>query len=127
MVLNEKEFDVGVLSQARRMDYDDLLLMLKILVPYKEKLTLLLDVLHSEDDFIKFLDLFAGGTITIPSRSRLYFVMFNIDVYRYYNDHKDMPDGVSMTLKRFHITKQRLNAILKRVSAFDNKPFIKVD
>ena len=118
--------DVGVLSQSRKMTYDDVLLMLKILVPYKDKLSLLLDVLHSEDDFIKFLDLFAGNTITIPSRSRLYFVMFNIDVYRFYHEHKDLPDGVSMTLKRFHITKQRLNAILQRVSVFDDQPFIKV-
>lgn len=107
----------GILSQRQEMTYDDILLMLNMLKPYKETLTVLLDLFKSEDDFIKFLDLFAGRQISIPSRSRLFFVMFNIDVYRYYNSHLNEPDILKRTAKHFDITTQRVQAICDRVAA----------
>ena len=109
--------EVGILSQRQEMTYDDLLLMINMLSPYKETLNLFLDLFKSEDEFIKFLDLFAGRQISLPSRSRLYFVMFNIDVYRYYQSHKNDPDVLHKTAKHFDITTQRVNAILDRVQA----------
>lgn len=117
--------DVGILSQRQDMSYEDLLLMINMLRPYKETLTLFLDLFKSEDEFIKFLDLFAGRQISLPSRSRLYFVMFNIDVYRYYQNHKDAvkelkykvdKEAVKKTADHFNITTQRVNAIIERVT-----------
>lgn len=107
----------GILSQRREMSYDDLLLMINMLSSYKDTLNLFLDLFKSEKEFIKFLDLFAGRQISLPSRSRIYFVMFNIEVFRYYQSHKNEPDVLRMTAKRFNITTQRVTAIVDRVTA----------
>ena len=109
--------DTGILSQRREMSYDDLLLMINMLSSYKDTLTLFLDLFKSEKDFIKFLDLFAGRQISLPSRSRIYFVMFNIEVFRYYQSHKQDPEVLRKTAKRFNITTQRVTAIVDRVTA----------
>lgn len=109
--------EVGILSQRQEMSYEDILLMINMLSPYKETLNLFLDLFKSENDFIKFLDLFAGRQISLPSRSRLFFVMFNIDVYRYYQTHRKDPDVLHKTAKHFDITTQRVNAIVERVSS----------
>lgn len=107
----------GILSQRREMSYDDILLMINMLSSYKDTLNLFLDLFKSEKDFIKFLDLFAGRQISLPSRSRIYFVMFNIEVFRYYQAHKNEEDVLHKTAKRFNITTQRVTAIVDRVTA----------
>lgn len=109
--------EVGLLSQMQALSYNDVLLLIKMLSPYKENLNIMLDFFKSEKDFVKFLDLFAGTTLTIPSRSRLYFVMLNIEVYNYYQSHKNDPNVLLTTAKRFDMTSQRVQAIVDRVSA----------
>lgn len=109
--------DPGILSQMQQMTYSDLLLLIKMLSPYKENLSVMLSFFKSEDDFIKFLDLFAGTTLTIPSRSRLYFVILNIEVYNYYQAHINETDALLKTAKRFEMTSQRVQAIIDRVKS----------
>lgn len=109
--------DVGILSQMKDMTYDDILLMIKMLKPYKDSLTIMLDLFGSEDDLIKFLDLFAGQEFKVPSRSRIYFVILNIQVYNYYNAHLGNPNVLLDTATRFGMTTQRVKTIIERVSS----------
>lgn len=110
--------EVGLLSQLEELSYDDLLLMIQMLKPYKNSLTLMLDLFKSTEDMIKFLDLFAGQDFKVPPRSRVYFVIFNIRVYNYYMKHKDEPDVLLKTAKMFDVTTQRVSTIVERVSQF---------
>lgn len=107
--------EAGQLSQTKELNYDDLVLLLKMLPVYKDKLVLLMDFFKSEKDFLKFLDLFAGTTLTVPSRQKVFHILFNIEVYRYYIQHSSSETVVADTVRYFHITQQRLNAILTRV------------
>lgn len=109
--------DTGILSKLRNLSYSDLLLMINMLTPYKQNLTLMLDLFRSEDDLLKFLDLFAGRELRLPSRSKIYFVLFNIDVYKYYNAHLGEEDALSKTARHFDITKQRVQTIVERVNS----------
>lgn len=113
--------EAGQLSQAKELNYDDLILLLKMLPVYKDKLVLLLDFFKSEEDFLKFLDLFAGTTLTVPSRQKVFHILFNIEVYRYYLKHSDSDTVVADTVRYFHITQQRLSAILLRVGEADER------
>jgi len=113
--------EAGQLSQAKELNYDDLILLLKMLPVYKDKLVLLLDFFKSEDDFVKFLDLFAGTTLTVPSRQKVFHILYNIEVYRYYMKHSDSATVVADTVRYFHITQQRLSAILLRVGEADER------
>lgn len=110
---------IGNLSQTRKLSYDDILLMADMLTPYKEMILLLLDVFKSEEELIKFLDLFAGTTIKLPSRSRIYHVMENISIYRYWQAHIKDEDAEKSTAKHFNITRQYVNAIIMRVNNRD--------
>jgi len=110
---------IGNLSQTKKMSYDDLLIMADMLVPYKEMILLLLDVFKSEDDLIKFLDLFAGTSIKLPSRSRIYHVMENIAIYRYWQNHINEEDPAKLTAKHFNITRQYVMSIVDRVTHRD--------
>lgn len=121
---NDKEVQsrflpIGNLSQTRKMTYDDILLMADMLTPYKEMILLLLDVFKSEEELIKFLDLFAGTTIKLPSRSRIYHVMENISVYRYWQAHLEDEDPEKSTAKHFNITRQYVTSIIDRVNNRD--------
>lgn len=109
--------DVGILSQTKDFTYDDLLLMIKMLRSYNNTLTLFLDVFESEERFLKFLDLFAGKEFTLPNRSRVFHVILNIQVYRYFQQHKDEPNALQLTAKRFDMTTQRVTDIIERVKS----------
>lgn len=109
--------DVGILSQMKELSYDDLLIMIKMLKPYKECLTVMLDLFGSEKELIKFLDLFAGQEFKVPSRSRIYFVLLNIQVYNYYKSHINDENVLLETAKRFDMTTQRVRTIVERVSS----------
>lgn len=116
--------DVGMLSQLRTLSYDELLLMIKLLPNYSETLTLLLDVFQSEESLIRFLDLFAGRTIKLPPRTKLYHTINSIHVYNYYKSHsksakteKELHDALLETAHRFDITTQRVTTILDRIRA----------
>lgn len=108
--------EVGILSQTEDFTYDDILLMNNMLSTYKDTLNLFLNVFNSEEQFLKFLDLFAGRTITLPSRSRIFFVLLNIEVYRFYQEHKNDPEVLRKTAKRFNMTTQRVTDIVERVT-----------
>lgn len=108
--------EAGILSKMRGLSYDDVLILVKMLKPYRETLNLMLNYFKSEDDFIKFLDLFAGANIHIPPRSRLYHVIENIQVYRYYQNHLHNEDALHITARRFNMTTQRVKAIIQRVN-----------
>lgn len=111
---------IGNLSQTKKLSYDDLLIMADMLVPYKEMILLLLDVFKSEEELIKFLDLFAGTSIKLPSRSRIYHVMENIAIYRYWQSHINEEDPEKITAKHFNITRQYVTSIIDRVTHRDN-------
>jgi len=110
---------IGNLSQTKKLSYDDILIMADMLVPYKEMILLLLDVFKSEEELIKFLDLFAGTTIKLPSRSRIYHVMENISIYRYWQNHITDEDPEKSTAKHFNITRQYVTSIIERVNHRD--------
>ena len=112
---------IGNLSQTKKLSYDDILLMADMLVPYKEMILLLLDVFKSEEELIKFLDLFAGTTIKLPSRSRVYHVMENIAIFRYWQSHITDEDPEKITAKHFNITRQYVNSIIDRVNHRDKR------
>jgi hypothetical protein len=107
----------GNLSQLRPLTYDDLLVMANMLSTYREMILLLLDVFKSEDELIKFLDLFAGLSIKLPSRSRVYHVIENINIYKYYLMHIAEDDPEKVTAAHFGITRQYVNSIIERVEA----------
>lgn len=107
----------GNLSQLKQLTYDDLLIMANMLSTYKEIILLLLDVFKSEDELIKFLDLFAGMSIRLPSRSRIYHVIENINIYRYYQDHIKDEDPEKVTANHFNITRQYVHSIIERVNS----------
>lgn len=106
----------GNLSQLDSLSYDDILIMANMLDTYKEIILLLLDVFKSEAELIKFLDLFAGTTIKLPSRSRVYHVIENINIYKYYLAHIKEDDPEKITAAHFNITRQYVNSIVERVS-----------
>ena len=107
----------GNLSQLKALEYDDLLTMANMLSTYREMILLLLDVFKSPDELIKFLDLFAGLSIKLPSRSRIYHVIENINVYKYYKEHLKDEDPEKTTATHFGITRQYVNSIVERVKA----------
>lgn len=109
--------EVGILSQLRTLNYDDLLLLIKLLPNYSETLTLLLDVFQSEEAYIKFLDLFAGRTIKLPPRTKLFHTVNSIHIYNYYQSHSKSPSVLLDTAHRFDITTQRVQTILERINA----------
>jgi hypothetical protein len=90
--------------------------MANMLDTYKETILLLLDVFKSEDELIKFLDLFAGSTIKLPSRSRIYHVIENINIYKYYQKHIEDEDPEKTTATHYNITRQYVHSIIERVS-----------
>lgn len=106
----------GNLSQLKPVTYDDILIMANMLSTYKEMILLLLDVFKSEDELIKFLDLFAGTTLRLPSRSRVYHVIENINIYRYYQAHITDEDPERTTATHFNITRQYVHSIIERVN-----------
>lgn len=106
----------GNLSQLEPLTYDDILIMANMLDTYKETILLLLDVFKSEDELIKFLDLFAGSTIKLPSRSRIYHVIENINIYKYYQKHIEDEDPEKTTATHYNITRQYVHSIIERVS-----------
>lgn len=106
----------GNLSQLRSLTYDEILIMANMLSTYKEIILLLLDVFKSEDELVKFLDLFAGQSIKLPSRSRVYHVIENINIYRYYQDHIKEEDPEKVTAIHFGITRQYVHSIIERVN-----------
>ena len=107
----------GNLSQLKQLDYDELLIMANMLSTYKETILLLLDVFKSVDELVKFLDLFAGTSIRLPSRSRVYHVIENINIYRYYQDHITDEDPEKVTAAHFNITRQYVHSIIERVNS----------
>ena len=107
----------GNLSQLKSLDYDDLLTMANMLSTYKEIILLLMDVFKTEDELVKFLDLFAGVSIKLPSRSRVYHVIENINIYKYYMDHIKDEDPEKVTAAHFGITRQYVISIINRVKA----------
>ena len=107
----------GNLSQLKQLDYDELLIMANMLSTYKEIILLLLDVFKSVDELVKFLDLFAGTSIRLPSRSRIYHVIENINIYRYYQDHIKEDDPEKVTAAHFNITRQYVHSIIERVNS----------
>lgn len=107
----------GNLSQLRPLSYDEILIMANMLSTYKEIILLLLDVFKSEDELVKFLDLFAGASIKLPSRSRVYHVIENINIYRYYQDHINDEDPEKVTATHFNITRQYVHSIIERVNS----------
>lgn len=106
----------GNLSQLKSLSYDDILIMANMLSTYREIILLLLDVFKSEDELIKFLDLFAGTSIRLPSRSRIYHVIENINIYRYYQAHINESDPEKVTATHFNITRQYVHSIIARVN-----------
>lgn len=109
--------EVGILSQMKELSYDDLVLLIKMLKPYKNSLTLMLDLFKTPDDMIKFLDLFAGQEFRVPSRSRIYFVLLNIQVYNYYTAHLSDKNVLKNTANKFNMTIQRVQTIIERVNS----------
>ena len=107
----------GNLSQLKALEYDDLLIMANMLSTYREMILLLLDVFRSEDELVKFLDLFAGLSIKLPSRSRVYHVIENINIYKYYKAHINEEDPEKITADHFNITRQYVVSIIERVTA----------
>lgn len=107
----------GNLSQLKALNYDDLLTMANMLSTYREMILLLLDVFKTPDELVKFLDLFAGLSIKLPSRSRIYHVIENINVYKYYKEHIKDEDPEKTTAAHFGITRQYVNSIVERVKA----------
>ncbi len=108
----------GTLSQLKDLEYNDLLLMIKMLPSYSDTLMLLLDVFSTPQQMIKFLDLFADVTMRLPSRSRIYHVIHNINVYRYWQSirvNNPDEDASGQTAKRFRITRQYVDSIVDRV------------
>lgn len=105
----------GNLSQLKSLTYDDILIMANMLDTYKDIILLLLDVFRSEDELIKFLDLFAGNTFKLPSRSRVYHVIENINIYKYYVAHLREEDPEKATALHFNITRQYVQSIIERV------------
>ena len=105
----------GNLSQLKSLTYDDILIMANMLDTYKDIILLLLDVFKSEDELIKFLDLFAGNTFKLPSRSRVYHVIENINIYKYYVAHLREEDPEKLTALHFNITRQYVQSIIERV------------
>lgn len=106
----------GNLSQLSSLSYDDILIMANMLDTYKDIILLLLDVFKTEDELVKFLDLFAGSTIKLPSRSRIYHVIENINIYKYYKAHINEDDPEKVTATHFNITRQYVNSIIDRVT-----------
>lgn len=106
----------GNLSQLKGLSYDDILIMANMLSSYREMILLLLDVFKSEEELIKFLDLFAGASIKLPSRSRIYHVIENINIYRYYQAHIKEEDPEKVTALHFNITRQYVHSIIERVN-----------
>lgn len=109
--------DSGILSQLQALSYDDLLLLIRLLPNYSETLTLLLDVFQSEDEFIKFLDLFAGRTIKLPPRAKLFHNVNSINMWHYYKNHISNPHVLLETAHRFDVTTQRVQTILERINS----------
>lgn len=107
----------GNLSQLKSLDYDDLITMANMLSTYREMILLFLDVFRSEDELVKFLDLFAGLSIKLPSRSRVYHVIENINIYKYYMEHINDEDPEKTTANHFGITRQYVSSIIERVRA----------
>jgi len=107
----------GNLSQLKSLEYDDLIVMANMLSTYREMILLLLDVFKSEDELVKFLDLFAGLSIKLPSRSRVYHVIENINIYKYYKAHITDEDPEKVTANHFGITRQYVTSIVDRVVA----------
>lgn len=107
----------GNLSQLKALSYDDLLVMANMLSTYREMILLLLDVFKSEDELIKFLDLFAGLSLKLPSRSRVYHVVENINIYKYYKEHINDEDPEKITAAHYGITRQYVHSIIERVEA----------
>lgn len=109
--------DVGSISQLPTLNYDDLLLMIKLLPKYAETLTLLLDLFESEEALIKFLDLFAGREIKLPPRTKLFHTINNIQMANYYDrmvkSGREKP--LNDTAKVFDVTTQRVQDVVDRV------------
>lgn len=115
--VQSRYLETGNLSQLKPITYDDVLIMANMLSTYKEMILLLLCVFKSVDELVKFLDLFAGTTIRLPSRSRIYHVIENINIYRYWQAHLNEEDPEKVTAAHFNITRQYVNSIIDRVNA----------
>ena len=80
-----------------------------------KKLTKKKHAKRNRNELIEFLDLFAGLSIRLPSRSRVYHVIENINIYKYYMEHLNDEDPEKVTAQHFNITRQYVNSIIERV------------
>lgn len=67
----------------------------------------LLLYLGNDDEFIAFVEAFAGRTIKIPSRQHISFLVQNAKIYNHY-----LENGIESTLQNFDIDKEKLDKIL---------------
>ena len=111
--------DVGIISQLKKLSYDDLLLMIKMMPVYEEVLTLFLDVFPTKDTYLKFLDLFAGQTLKLPPRPKLYHTIENINMYHFYKSHLKEDQPLLVTARMYNVTTQRIQSVIERIDQHD--------
>lgn len=122
--INNRTVQTGNLSQLDKLTYDDILLLPKMLPEYKEILLELLYIFHSESDLIRFLDLFAGTTLKLPPRTKIYHAVKKINIYNYYKNLSQNSDATQdqllyITSKHFQKTKQYITTIIEYMSSIN--------
>lgn len=110
--------DVGLISQLKKLSYLDFILMIRMMPVYKETLFLLLEVFPTQDSLLKFLDLFAGQSIKLPPRPKLYHTIENINMYNYYKAHLDSERPLLTTARIYNVTTQRIQSVIERIESY---------
>jgi len=72
----------------------------------------LLAYLEEKNDFLDFIEAFAGKTIKIPSQRYITLICNNAKICDYY-----LRNGTESTIEKFSIDEDRLTKILKAVEA----------
>ena len=63
--------------------------------------------LSNDEEFLNFIEAFAGRTIKIPSKQHVIFLCQNAKIYSYFCEH-----GTEATLAQFEIDQSKLDRIL---------------
>lgn len=73
----------------------------------RRALLAMMSYLSDDEEFLNFIEAFAGRTIKVPSKQHVIFLCQNAKIYSYYCEH-----GEEDTLSHFDIDNQKLNRIL---------------
>ena len=69
-----------------------------------------------EEDFIKFLDLFAGISIRIPQRKDVYEIAKNIRIYSYVKAHGETEQSITDAAQLFDKRKAAIKKVMIRMN-----------